>query len=102
MEIIESEVFGLDFINDLQPNEYLSKVTWSLVPISGFDENPDDHLIASPRIVIPDGGTLNTATIQRISGLLPGVTYRVKAVADTSLGNTKSLWSHIRGISDDT
>ena len=97
----ESEVIGLDFVNDLQAGETLISSAWAIAVISGVDTDPGDHLSGPAKVVTPTFGTLKTATIQRIGGILPGVTYRVKAIAITTLGNTLTLWSHIRGISDD-
>lgn len=101
MEQLESEVFGLDFVNDLEVDETLISSVWTLAVVAGVDASPNDHLTGPSKVVTPDGGTLQTATIQRIGGLLPGVTYRTRAVVITSQGNTKSLWSHIRGIDSD-
>lgn len=100
-ERTESEVFGLDFVNDLEPNEILTTSIWTIAVVAGVDINANDRLEGPPKVVAPTGSSLNTSSIQRIGGLLPGTTYRVKAVAITSDGNTKTLWSHIRGISDD-
>jgi hypothetical protein len=97
METAESEVFGLDFVNDLDEGETLTGATWNLTVIQGTDATPNTHLSGSPTLVIPDGTTRQTATQQRITGLLPNVTYTAQAVVTTSSGNTKSLWSHIRG-----
>jgi len=94
-------VFGLDFINDLDPNEFLTDSSWMIEVVDGVDDDAGDHLEGTPKVVAPTGTTAITATIQRIGGLLPGVTYRVKAVVVTDQGNTKSLWSHVRGISDE-
>lgn len=98
MEGIESEVFGLDFVNDLESDEFLTEVGWGLTVVQGVDPSPNSHLSGAPIIVVPDGGTRKTATIQRLEGLLAGVTYRTKAVAMTSRGNTKALWSHVQGL----
>ena len=100
-ERIENEVFGLDMVNDLEPGEELISSVWTIKVVSGEDLDPKDHLEGPPKVVVPTGGTLKTCSIQRIANLLPGVTYRVQAVAITTQGNTKSLWSHIRGIDDD-
>lgn len=100
-ERIESEVFGLDFVNDLEPDESLVASIWTIAVVAGVDIAPNDRLEGPPKVVAPTGSSLNTSSIQRIGGLLPGTTYRVKAVVVTSQGNTKSLWSHIRGISDE-
>ena len=40
---------------------------------------------------------MQTATMQRIAGLLPDVKYTVRAVVKTTTDNTLSLWSHIQG-----
>lgn len=69
--------------------------------VDGVDTDPNEHIDGLPKVVAPIGSSVITASIQRISGLFPNVTYRVKAIAVTSLGNTKTLWSHIRGISDE-
>jgi hypothetical protein len=100
-ERIESEVLGLDFINDLDAGETLISTAWTIAPISGVDPDPTDHLEGPSKVVTPIGGFNFTCTIQRVGGLLPGVTYRIGAVAITTLGNTRKLWSHIRGIDDD-
>ena len=100
MEQVESETFGLSFENDFTSGETISSIVgsqWNISVTAGSDGNATTHLIGSATIVIPDGATSSIATIQRISGLLPDVTYAVQAVVITSLGNTKSLWSHIPG-----
>ena len=45
----------------------------------------------------PDGTSMQTATTQRIAGLLPDVRYTLRAVVTTSFSNTLSLWSHVQG-----
>jgi hypothetical protein len=97
-ETEESEVIGLDFVNDLEHNEVLMSSVWQIVPVAGVDPFPNAHLEGPPKVVVPLGSAAMTATIQRVGGLLPGVTYLVRAVCITTLGNTRSLWSHIRGV----
>ena len=77
----------------------MQAATWSLTVISGTDANPGSHLQGPPVLSTPDGSTLQTATLQAIGGLLPDVTYAVRAVVSTNFGNVTSYWSHIRGIS---
>lgn len=48
-----------------------------------------------------DDPDLKTGTIQRIGGLFPDVTYVCRAEVVTTLGNTRSLWSHVRGVNVD-
>lgn len=100
MEEIESETFGISFENDFTAGEVISSIVgnqWNISVTAGTDTNATAHLIGAAVITIPDGATSNIATIQRISGLKPDVTYAVQAVVVTSLGNTRSLWSHIPG-----
>ena len=97
-EADESEVLGLDLVNDLDTGETLMSSTWSIVVVDGVDANPAPHLQGPCIEVVPIGASLKTATIQRVGGLLPGVTYLVKAEVITTRGNVRSLWSHIRGV----
>lgn len=94
----ESELYGLDFVNDLVAGEALTSAAWTLTVTNGVDGTPSSHLIGSPTLVTPDGTTVQTETDQRIQGLLPDVTYAVQAVAVTNKGNTKTLYSHVRGV----
>jgi hypothetical protein len=96
-EQTENLVYGLDFVQDLSEGEELTGAAWEVVVLEGFDPAPMSHLIGVPTLVIPDGTTLQTATTQRIAGLLPDVKYTVRAVVTTTNGNTLSLWSHIAG-----
>lgn len=70
---------------------------WNIGVSQGSDSGAAAHLVGAAAIVIPDNATSLIATTQRISGLLPNVKYWVQAVVTTSLGNTKSLFSHIQG-----
>jgi len=94
----ESEVLGLDFVNDLQHDEVLMSSVWDLSAVSGIDTDPNAHLEGPSFITEPYGSMRKTATIQRVGGLFPGVTYRVRAKCITTLGNEIHLWSHIRGV----
>lgn len=96
-ETSESQEFGLDFVHDLKDGEVLISAVWELTVREGSDPTPQDHLIDAANVVTPPGTFVASATTQRIGGLLPNVTYTARAVAETSLGNTLSLWSHIRG-----
>jgi hypothetical protein len=93
----ESLIYGLDFCNDLTEGESLVGAVWEVIVREGADPDPGSHLIGAPMLVTPDGTTAQTATTQRIEGLLPDVTYTVRAVVTTSLANKLSLWSHVAG-----
>lgn len=96
-EKAESQQYGFDFVNDLSEGESLTAATWTLIVREGADPTPNARLVGAPALVIPEGTTVQTATKQRIAGLLPDVIYTVRAVVTTSAGNTLSLWSHIAG-----
>jgi hypothetical protein len=100
-EFGESEVFGMDFVNDLDDGEQLLSSTWTISVTQGQDPNPKVHLQGPPLIVVPLGSNLKTATIQRIGGLWANVTYVVQAVVVTDRANTRNLWTHIRGVRED-
>jgi len=94
----ESEVFGMDFVNDLEHEEQLLASKWTIEVVQGNDPTAQVHLEGPCTEVVPFGSNLKTATIQRIGGLWPDVTYKVEATVITNQGNTRSLWSHVRGV----
>lgn len=94
----ESEVFGLDFVNDLEQEEQLLSSGWTIAVVQGFDPTPQVHLEGPSIVVVPFGSNLKTATVQRIGGLWPDVTYKLEATVVTNQGNTRSLWSKVRGV----
>jgi hypothetical protein len=100
-EFGESEVYGLDFVNDIDDEEQLLASVWTIQVVQGTDPNPMVHLQGQSLVVIPLGSNLKTATIQRIGGLWPDVTYAVRAVVITDRANTRNLWTHIRGVNID-
>lgn len=102
-EITESESFGLDFVNDLDATEELQSSVWIMTVVDGVDPTPHKRLEGPSMVVAPrdSPNQMKTATIQRIGGLMPDVTYVVRAECITTLGNTKSLWTHIRGVDTD-
>ena len=96
-EQVENLEYGLDFVNDIPEGDSLTAATWELMVRSGVDPTPNSHLVGVPTLVTPDGTTTQTATTQRISGLLPDVTYTVRVVVTTSAADTVSLWTHVQG-----
>src|SRR4249919_2139673 len=97
----ESEAFGMDFINDLESGEELTSSIWTMVVTDGFDPTPEKRLEGPSAVCRAFNSDLKTATIQRIGGLLPDVTYVVRSEVITTLGNIRSLWSHVRGVNVD-
>lgn len=84
----ESEIYSFDFVNDIAAGETLGTATFTLATVSGTDSNPSLHIQGSAQIT-------GTIAMQRISGLLNGVTYAIQALVTTSNANVLSLWSHI-------
>src|SRR5215467_8853344 len=97
MEQDESRELTLDFVNDILDGESVTAATWKLEVRTGQDPDPESHLVGNPILVTPEGTTTQTATSQRIAGILPDVLYRVQAIVTTDKGNTVSLWSHVAG-----
>jgi hypothetical protein len=82
---------------DLAEDETLVSAIWTILVRRGVDADPATHLVGAPALVTPAGTTVQSATTQRIAGLLPDVVYTVRAVATTNTGNMLSLWTHIAG-----
>ncbi len=94
----ESLVYAFDFVNDLGIGEsHLISAVWDISVVWGNDDDVQHRLQGAPFIFTPPDGTTNTATMQRIGGLQPGVLYRVKATAIMDDTDQKTLWSHIYG-----
>lgn len=91
----ESEVFSFDFVNDLAPNETLVSTTWFITVVLGADSSPTSRLIGVPTINLSLSTGIATVASQRVSGLLNGVTYALKADVITTNANTKSLWARV-------
>lgn len=84
----ESEPYTLDFVNDLVAGETLASATWTCAVVAGVDASAASHVSGSASVSV-------TQTSQQFSGFVVGVKYRLQAVAITSAGSTKSLWSHV-------
>jgi hypothetical protein len=84
-------------VNDVDHDETLLSSVWQMTVVSGVDPKPD-HREGPCTEVVPKGSTLKTGTVQRVGGLVPGVTYKVRALVVTTKGNSRNLWSHIRGV----
>jgi len=90
--------YGLDFVRDIAQTDVITSAVWSLSVLSGTDPTPNSHLIGPPALATPTGTTRQTATVQRIGGLLGDVLYTVSAVVGTAEGDTVELFTHIQGI----
>jgi hypothetical protein len=93
----DSIVYAFDFVNDVGPSEKLISATWQIIVVQGSDPLYTHRLQGSPFILATSGAALPQATMQRIGGLQPGVTYCVRATIITNLAVERSLHSHIYG-----
>ena len=94
-------MYGLDLVNDVDASEELLSSVWKIWVTQGTDPTPTKHLEGTSLCFVPAGSNRKTGTMQRIGGLWPDVTYAVQAIVITTTGNTRNLWSHIRGIDID-
>ena len=97
MYTTESDVLGLDFVNDLNPNEHIVSSNWTITVVAGLDVTPQSRLQGPSFLYTTRGNATPTAVIQRVGNLQPGVTYAMRAEIATDFTNYKDLWSHIRG-----
>jgi len=72
---------SVDFSKILLTGETISTSTWSATTYSGVDASPSAILFGSSSIS-------GTKSLQTVIDGLDGVMYRLKVVAETSLGNT--------------
>lgn len=87
----ESEVFALDFSNDIADDDAIAGSSWTCTVQSGTDASAASRLVGTPFTYS------STISAQRVAGLLPGVTYILTCTVTTLLGNTVVLWSRVRG-----
>ena len=88
-QVGESEVYSLDFANDMNTNDVISTVSFTLDVESGTDATPSARLDGLP-------SHFGKIAMQRLSGLVLGVVYIITATIVTTQGNTLSLWSRVR------
>jgi len=84
----ESEVYGFDFIDDLEFKEnILSVVSWAIEILSGKDDDYLSRLSGEPTLD-PESPRI---VRQRVTGLQPGVRYLMTCIVLTDRGNTIEL-----------
>ncbi len=85
----ESEVYSLDFVNEISTSETLSSVTSTTLTVyQGTDSDPSSHLSGISSIT-------GTVVSQRITGLTSGVTYTLAFTVLTNMSNTITLFSRV-------
>lgn len=86
----DRNVYGFDFVHDLQSGDSVQRQSWSLTTREGSGEAPSSLFIDTPWFAS------ETSVCQEISGLVSGTVYIIECVVTTRLGDTLSLWSYIR------
>lgn len=85
----EDLIHAFDFVNDyLTPGETISSAVWTMTAYNGIDAGASGRLVGSPTIA-------GLVVSQRVVGLLDGVTYRIRCLATSSIGNKAALHSYI-------
>lgn len=100
MSPTETRRITLDFVNDLDPN-----LPETIISAQWFCEVPADLNTLtdpSPQSHVSGAVTISgSRVIQLITGLLPGITYRMRCVATTSASAAPELYSHLRCVAND-
>ena len=93
----EDEIYTFDFRRDFDEGETIVSSEWTCAIASDSESIDDD---APNTHHSDDSETLDTDTTsrRRISGLVAGVKYVLEATVTTSLGNMRTLWSHVTCI----
>lgn len=89
----ESEIYAFDFGKLLASGETITSATFVCEVFQGVDPTPATHVGSSAVVV-------GSAVSCIIENLLPGVGYRLKALANTSAGQVLALYSHVNCIAD--
>lgn len=92
---IETEIFTVDYVNDLATGETIISATWTATVADGVD--------ATPNAIIQGGATISgTRVSQKLTAGLPGVRYAPICTATTSLGQVIVLPEYGDGLLDVT
>ena len=88
LDIAETDVFSLNFINDLNAGEGITAVTFSIGVSFGYDPSPSSRLIGAPGI----SGTIVSQMVSQPPA--PGLLYWLSALITTTQGRQIELWGH--------
>jgi len=84
----ETILLGLNFADDVATGDSISSATWTCSVASGVDASPSSRISGGPLI----SGTLVQIMV---TGMLPGVLYRLQAYATLASGQIVTLYSHV-------
>ena len=88
LDVAETDIFSLNFINDLNVGEGIVSVTFSIGVTYGNDPTPSARLIGTPGI----SGTIVSQLISQPPA--PGIIYWLSALVMTTMGRQLELWGH--------
>ena len=91
----EAEFYKFDYTAILGLSETIASAVWTCSVVTGTDPAAASHISGSASVIPGKYGAASAATQQLVSGLVPGVQYRLQSMATTSLGQSLSLWSHV-------
>lgn len=90
---VESEIYALDFVNDLPAGDTISTASWTC--LNAADTQVTD---GSPASRIVGGSTISGTVVKgRFSAFVVGCKYILQATITTSQGNTLVGYSHVTG-----
>ena len=84
----ETDIFSMDFRNDVNPGEGIVSASWSIGVSYGNDPVPSMRLVGNP-------GVLGTITSQTLTTAQSGVIYWLAALIVTTTGRRLELWGHV-------
>lgn len=86
----EVEIFAVDYMYDLAPDETILSAEWSITAVDGVD-------VSASGMIRGTAQTIGTVVCQKIGGGLPGMRYAPICTAQTSLGQTLVLPEYGQG-----
>ena len=92
LDVAETDVFSLDFVNDLKPAEVITAAAFSIGVSFGNDPTPTARLVSVAGIT----GTVVSQTVAHPPA--PGITYWLAALVTTTTGRQLELWAHFSSV----
>jgi hypothetical protein len=92
LDVVETDVFSLNFINDLNSGEGIVTAAFSIGVTFGNDPTPYSRLVGPPGVL----GTVVSQTVSQPPA--PGIIYWLSALVTTTTGRQLELWSHFPSV----
>ena len=87
----ENKVVEFPFEDELATAETITSASVGITVTSGTDPSPSSMLVGVPVVV-------GTSVLQRISGGIAGVTYHLRATADSSVGGVHVVAADLKVV----